>query len=113
MKQCAGFTLIELMVTLSIVGILSAIAFTQYQSYAIRSTENACLAEAVAYTRAASLAFSQIPPVPGDIPVQTASACASYSGAAVNISSVYTATPNTPGVRLVSCRVSTASCELL
>lgn len=113
MRQLGGFTLIELMISMSIVGILSAIAFTQYQSYAIRSTENACLAEAVAYTKAASLALLQIPPVPADIPVQPTSACTSFSGVAVDMNSTYTATPNTPGVRLVSCRVSTASCALI
>lgn len=44
-----GFTLVELMVVIAILGILTAIALPAYQEYAQRAANNACLAEARAY----------------------------------------------------------------
>src|SRR5690606_2283467 len=65
-RKQQGFTLIELMIVVAIIAILAAIALPAYNSYRIRSAENACLAETKSYANFSLAALHQdmSPPTP-------------------------------------------------
>ena len=65
MKQQKGFTLIELMIVIAIIGILAAIAIPAYQDYTVRSK----VSEGMNLAGAAKLAVSEVYDSLGTMPI--------------------------------------------
>ena len=109
MKQIQkGFTLIELMIVVAIVGILAAIALPAYQDFIVRSKMSEALAAmAACKTSVSEYASSHGGTLPGDITASGCSATATQYLASLDVAAgVITAVSNNTGASGGECTLT-------